>query len=201
MGTQTRKPPESCQLSSSMKVFFFSSVLLGLAIADSCSDCTSVVNVLRARLTSEESIVQQGDILVGGICPSIEDPTDCEANLPGFWAGIATLLWPEYWNPEADWMCAPTCAAPEQTNMTCDDCKTGIHAAIDQLLEEHTLDLIVDGLANGDFCANIGSLLMMRSPLLSSFSLQLHPDDEMCPTYVDDVIRQGLPLLTTMEGL
>ena len=181
------------------------------------------------------------DILVGGICPSIEDPTDCEvrrtswlnsslfgiganikkktttlcfkANLPGFWAGIATLLWPEYWNPEvgrntiqslklslkckvkeiwltpqiqpssqsiptshqADWMCAPTCAAPEQTNMTCDDCKTGIHvknfrgkiqnermffyfqAAIDQLLEEHTLDLIVDGLANGDFCANIGS--------------------------------------------
>ena len=30
-------------------------------------------------------------------------------------------------------------------------------AAIDQLLEEHTLDLIVDGLANGDFCANIGS--------------------------------------------
>ena len=74
-------------------------------------------------------------------------------------------------------------------------------AAIDQLLEEHTLDLIVDGLANGDFCANIGSLLMMRSPLLSSFSLQLHPDDEMCPTYVDDVIRQGLPLLATMEGL
>ena len=35
-------------------------------------------------------------------------------------------------------------------------------AAIDQLLEEHTLDLIVDGLANGDFCANIGSLLMIR---------------------------------------
>ena len=23
----------------------------------------------------------------------------------------------------------------------------------------------------------------------------------MCPTYVDDVIRQGLPLLATMEGL
>ena len=28
---------------------------------------------------------------------------------------------------QADWMCGPTCAAPEQTNMTCDDCKTGIH--------------------------------------------------------------------------
>ena len=29
----------------------------------------------------------------------------------------------------------------------------------------------------------------------------MYPDDEMCPTYVDDVIRQGLPLLATMEGL
>ena len=37
-----------------------------------------------------------------------------------------------------------------------------LQAAIDQLLEEHTLDLIVDGLANGDFCANIGSLTMTR---------------------------------------
>ena len=40
--------------------------------------------------------------------------------------------------------------------------KISIQAAIDQLLEEHTLDLIVDGLANGDFCANIGSLRMIR---------------------------------------
>ena len=80
---------------------------------------------------------------------------------------------------QAEWMCGPTCAAPEQTNMTCDDCKMGIHvknfrgkiqnermssfqAAIDQLLEEHTLEMIVDGLANGDFCANIGSFLMIR---------------------------------------
>ena len=40
--------------------------------------------------------------------------------------------------------------------------KLSIQAAIDQLLEEHTLDLIVDGLANGDFCANIGSFRTMR---------------------------------------
>ena len=47
--------------------------------------------------------------------------------------------------------------------------------AIDQLLEEATLDTIVDVLANGDFCASMG--------------------DERCPAIVDAVIRQGLPML------
>ena len=88
--------------------------------------------------------------------------------------------------------------------------KISIQAAIDQLLEEHTLDLIVDGLANGDFCANIGSFRTMRIwgkktnrvPPFSPFNTCImYPDDEMCPTYVNDVIRQGLPLLATMEGL
>merc|ERR1712004_398173 len=32
-------------------------------------------------------------------------------------------------------MCGPICAAPQDTTMTCDDCKMGIQAAIDQLLE------------------------------------------------------------------
>ena len=47
--------------------------------------------------------------------------------------------------------------------------------AIDQLLEEATLDTIVDVLANGDFCASMG--------------------DDRCPAIVDAVIRQGLPML------
>merc|ERR1712037_775780 len=73
-----------------------------------------------------------------------EDPALCEANLPGFWANIAAILWPGYWDPSADWMCAPICAAPEDTVMTCDDCKMGIQAAIDQMLATETLDTIVE---------------------------------------------------------
>ena len=38
-------------------------------------------------------------ILVGGLCPGTDDPAECEANLPGFWAQIAALLWPGYWDP------------------------------------------------------------------------------------------------------
>merc|ERR1712130_1028950 len=125
-------------LTSTMKAFIFTSVMLALATADTCSDCTAVVFTIAARLSSEESI------LVGGLCPTSEDPALCEANLPGFWANIAAILWPGYWDPSAEWMCAPICEAPEDTVMTCDDCKMGIQAGIDQMLAPETLDTIVE---------------------------------------------------------
>ena len=100
-----------------MKAFIFSSVLLALAAADTCSDCTAVVSTIAARLSSEESIAAQQvvnllwrsmyqeirfdlqAILVGGLCPGAENAAECEAALPGLWAGIAAVLWPGYWDP------------------------------------------------------------------------------------------------------
>ena len=58
----------------------------------------------RSHTTSMEEHVHkirfdlQG-ILVGGLCPGAEDPAECEAALPGLWAGIAAILWPGYWDP------------------------------------------------------------------------------------------------------
>merc|ERR1712088_510068 len=83
--------------SSTMKAFIISSALLALAAADSCSDCTAVVSTIAARLSSEESIASQQAILVGGLCPTTEDPASCEQDLPGFWSMIAALLWPGHW--------------------------------------------------------------------------------------------------------
>ena len=91
-------------------------------------------------------------------------------------------------------MCADICAAPEDTVMTCDDCKMGIQAkkqnlefvsnrltlqkisqaAIDQMLATETLDAIVEFLS-GDFCATTG--------------------EDRCPEFVDVIIRQGLPMI------
>merc|ERR1711970_564039 len=160
--------------SSIMKVFLFSSALLAVAAADSCSDCTAVVSTIAARLMSEESIAAQQGILVGGLCPGAEDPAECEAALPGLWAGIAAVLWPGYWDPNAEWMCAPICAAPEDTVMTCDDCKMGIQAAIDQMLSPEAMDIIVEGIS-AELCKE-------------------NPTPE-CPAAVDGVLRAGLPLL------
>ena len=46
-------------MTSTMKAFIFSSALLAVAMADSCSDCTAVVSTIAARLSSEESIAAQ----------------------------------------------------------------------------------------------------------------------------------------------
>merc|ERR1719384_2010844 len=161
-----------------MKAFIFSSALLALAVADTCSDCTAVVSTIAARLSSEESIAVQQGILVGGLCPTAEDVAGCEANLRGFCAGIAAILWPGYWDPSAEWMCGPICEAPEDTVMTCDDCKMGIQAAIDQILLPETLDVIVEGIS-AELCKD-------------------NPTDE-CPVAVDGVIRAGLPLLVAAD--
>merc|ERR1712032_1514341 len=80
--------------------------------ANSCDDCTAVVNVLAMGLVSDASIANQQAILVGGLCPTSENPAECEAGLPDFWKAIALALWPGYYDPPAEWMCGPICAAP-----------------------------------------------------------------------------------------
>merc|ERR1719460_1258388 len=157
-----------------MKAFLFSSALLAVAMADTCTDCTAVVSTIAARLMSEESLAAQGAIMVGGICPGAEDVAACEAGLPGLWNQIAALLWPGYWDPTADWMCADSCAAPEDVSMTCDDCKMGIQEAIDQMLSAEFMDGIVEAVS-AEICKD-------------------NPTEE-CPMFVDGVLRQGLPLL------
>merc|ERR1711962_307890 len=139
---------------STMKVLlFFSSVVVALAAADTCSDCTAVVNAIQARLMSEESIAAQQAILVRGEPSRILGSDRCSP--------LARLLGPQ--------------RGVDVRPHLCSTCQMGIQAAIDQLLAPETLDTIVDFLANGDFCVQIG--------------------DERCPAAVDGVIRQGLPMI------
>ena len=50
---------QSKSQSSAMKAFIFSSALLAIAAANTCDDCTAVVNVLGMGLVSDESIADQ----------------------------------------------------------------------------------------------------------------------------------------------
>merc|ERR1712004_892193 len=118
---------------STMKVLIIISAMLTLAASD-----------IAGTLTTPESLAAQGEILVGALCPDSPDPDACASGLPGLWTQIAAVLWPGYWDPTAEWMCAGFCAAPEDTTMTCDYCKMGIQAAIDQLLSDAGLDALVE---------------------------------------------------------
>jgi hypothetical protein len=62
----------------------------------------AVVTAIAGRLDSEESIADQVEILVGGLCPGTSDPETCIAELPGSWHNIAHVLWPGYYNSAPD---------------------------------------------------------------------------------------------------
>ena len=99
-----------------MKVLLAVSALLGLAVATTpCEDCTAIVTALAKYLTSEESMARQVEILLADVCPSTENPDDCVARLPDFWMQVGAVLWPGYYDPTAEWMCATDdiCGAPE----------------------------------------------------------------------------------------
>merc|ERR1711872_509853 len=119
-----------------MKLILALSALLAISSADQCSDCTAVVTTLATYLTSEESISRQVDVLLAEVCPGAEDVDACVTGLPDFWSRVAMVLWPGYYNAEAEWMCA--------TN--------GIAASIEQLLSEEFVMGIVDALSGDGFC-------------------------------------------------
>merc|ERR1712203_92796 len=116
------------------------------------------------------SLAEQDEILVSGLCPQAENVAECEEQLPNFWESIALVLWPAYYAPEADWMCAGIFKAPEDHAMTCEDCQAGIMKTQEQLLNPKTIDYLVEQLTPV-ICASI--------------------DDERCPTVVDTVITQA----------
>merc|ERR1712193_127348 len=98
-----------------MKVLLLTSALMVLVAADTCSDCTAVVNAVQARLMTEESIAYQQGILVSGLCPEAENVAECEEGARASGCSVLLATWPGYWDPSAEWMCAPICAAPEDT--------------------------------------------------------------------------------------
>ena len=59
--------------------------------------------------------------------------------------------------------------------MSCEQCQQGITASIDHLLEDDTIDYLVEWLQGDGLCAA--------------------SEDDRCPGAVDAVIRQGLPLM------
>merc|ERR1712045_368042 len=139
-----------------------------------CEDCTAVVNSMSAYLTSEESLRKQVDILLADVCPQVEASEECVAGLPDFWMPVAMVLWPGYYNADAEWMCAPLCKARE---ITCEECFEGLQKGVEQLLQEETIAAIVEALSGDAFCAQ-------------------EEDPERCATVIQTLIPLALPALT-----
>merc|ERR1712115_139886 len=105
-----------------MKVIFLLT-LASFAAADwTCDECERMFRAIVASDISEDGINEQIDILLAEVCPEMEDPEECVAELPGFWSKLAPILWTYAFNPEA--VCASLCGKPENIrDVTCEECK------------------------------------------------------------------------------
>merc|ERR1711862_953626 len=164
-----------------MKLIVALSAVLALASGDQCEDCTAVVTTLATYLTTEESISRQTDILLAEVCPGAEDADSCVANLPDFWSRVAMVLWPGYYDPMGEWMCATEdiCGAPglkAKLAMTCDECLGGIQASVEQMLSEEFMMGIVEALSGEGFCG-------------------MEEDPELCAQVIAQLIPAALPAL------
>ena len=101
-----------------MKALFFLALFVSVVSASSettCEDCVAVVTTISSFLTTPESIDRQTEILLAEICPIDPVPEDCFEQLPDFWPKVAMVLWPGYWYPDGDWMCAKELCLPGST--------------------------------------------------------------------------------------
>merc|ERR1711942_415945 len=83
---------------TTMKSFIAFSCFVAFAAANSCDSCTALVTVLSNALTSEESIANQINVLVGGLCPTSDNEDECVEKMPEFWgplrkfSGLDTII-------------------------------------------------------------------------------------------------------------
>ena len=67
-----------------------------------CEDCARASNGLAIFSVNEEAIQAMVDVLIAELCPAAEDPTLCLEQLPGFWAEISRVIFPEHWKHICD---------------------------------------------------------------------------------------------------
>merc|ERR1712211_68695 len=65
-----------------MKTILALSVLVAVATADTCTDCSALVSTLGAHLVSEHSLAEQDEIMVGGLCPQAENVAERGSSCP-----------------------------------------------------------------------------------------------------------------------
>merc|ERR1711892_965234 len=157
--------------------FVFAAALSIASAKWTCEDCNAVVNSMAEYLTSEESVLEQMHIMLSEVCPQLEESRACAYTLPAFWKKVAMVLWPGYYEADADWMCAPLCVVgAEVRGVTCEKCFVGIQKKIDQLLSEPFIQGIVDALSGDGFCGTLQGW-----------------DPEDCAAYIASLIPVALP--------
>merc|ERR1712236_117610 len=98
-----------------------------------CDECTMAFSNLVTRLTGEQSLVEQMDLLKTLGCGVMESPDECNDLVDTWWPVMASILYPSLIVPQD--LCAMTglCTEDNLKDWTCEDCLGGVQMAVDLL--------------------------------------------------------------------
>merc|ERR1719516_465105 len=135
------------------KTILISVLFISLSSAyPTCDECTLAFSNLVTRLTGEESLVEQMEILKSLGCGVMESPDECNDLVDTWWPVMASILYPSLIVPQD--LCAMTglCTEDNLKDWTCEDCLGGVVMAAGYFESEESIQMAVDLLAGDAFC-------------------------------------------------
>merc|ERR1719341_2599719 len=92
-----------------------------------CEECQEAYGNLVTRLLTEDSLVEQMDLLKTSGCSVLEDPVACNELVDTWWTLMAGVLYPNLMNPQE--LCNSAGVCDIARDWTCEDCVGGIEFA------------------------------------------------------------------------
>merc|ERR1712168_1106878 len=91
-----------------------------------CDECNQAFGNLVTRLTGEESLMEQIDLLKTFGCGVMENPDDCNNLVDTWWGVMASILYPSLMVPQDLCTMAGSCTEYSIKDWTCEDCIGGV---------------------------------------------------------------------------
>ena len=120
-----------------------------------CEECQEAFGNLVTRLLSEDSLVEQMDLLKTGVCSVLEDPVACNELVDTWWVLMAGVLYPNLMNPQD--LCNNAGVCDIAKDWTCEDCVGGIEFASGYFESEESIQAGIDLLSGDSFCGAPGA--------------------------------------------
>jgi len=145
-------------MGNSATMIFHKTILLSILSSSlvlatpTCDECTQAFGNLVTRLTGEESLMEQMDLLKTFGCGVMENPDDCNNLVDEWWGVMASILYPSLMVPQDLCTMAGSCTEYSIKDWTCDDCIGGVVMAAGYFETEESIQMGVDLLSGDAFC-------------------------------------------------
>lgn len=150
-------------MSLKRSLFIISCILVNIIDSESvviCDDCKFYGDTLEGYLVTEISKAEQTQMIIENLCPGASNVTSCATGIRNWWAAIADVMYPQFFNGQSVCFKLGVCpdknatwgTAVELTDPNCSPCTDYMDNLAELLnIEQTTID-IMTFLSGAGFC-------------------------------------------------